>query len=137
MPESYTIDKERRLVLSTARGALSFHDASEHLSQLEKDADFAAEYGHLFDFTEVARFSLDANDIKMLAGRRVFSASPRRAFVAPSDLAYGLARQLESYFDMAGVPNARAFRDRPEALRWLTSGDANERQPKHGFSPHA
>lgn len=137
MPVSYSIDRKRKRVLSTARGVLTFHDASEHLSQLEGDPDFSPGYGHLWDFTKVTKFALNADDVQRLTGRQVFSASSRRAFVAPGDLAYGLARQLVSYFELSGVPNARAFRDRKEALRWLKTGDAGGRQAELSFSSPA
>jgi len=133
MPVTYRIEKKRKLVVSTALGLLTFHDASEYLSQLESDAHFSLEYGHLWDFAGVTEVAFKDDDIAGFAGRPAFSASSRHAFVAPSDLAYGLARRFESYLELAGVTRVETFRDKEEALRWLKAGNGGGRQAELGF----
>ena len=133
MPVTYKIDRKRKLVLSTALGLLTFHDASEYLGRLESDAHFSAGHGHLWDFAEVREVAFKDDEIAGLAGRPAFSASARHAFVAPSDLAYGLARRFESYLELAGVTRVETFRDRDEALRWLRTGNGSGRQAELGF----
>lgn len=40
MPAFYKIDKERRVVLSTASGVFTLADAVSHMDKLSKDPDF-------------------------------------------------------------------------------------------------
>jgi len=119
MPVSYIIDKERELVVSTARGALAYLEIIEHLSRLKKDPGFRPEYGHLVDHTEVTEFARTVQEIELLAKWHIFSPSSQWAFVAPNDVAAGLAREFDSYRSLAGAPKALAFRNKEDALRWF------------------
>ena len=121
MSMAYIVDKDRKLVLSTARGILSYHDAFECLDRLERDPDFSPSFGHLCDYTRVVAFALSGDEIELLTTRRVFSTTSRWAFVASSQLACGLARAFESYLGIAGFQQARVLDNKEEALRWLTN----------------
>jgi hypothetical protein len=46
MPAYFKIDKERRLVMSTAAGVLTLADALTHQESLLKDPDFDASFCH-------------------------------------------------------------------------------------------
>jgi len=58
MPAFYKIDKERRLVLSSAYGVFSRADSVAHREKLLKDPDFDPSYSQIADFTQVTKFDL-------------------------------------------------------------------------------
>jgi len=90
MPAWYTIDKQRRLVLSAASGVFSLAaDALSHHEKLTNDPDFDPRFSQIADFTQVTRFELSADDIHLLAQNGLFSANSRRALVASSKLPSG------------------------------------------------
>ena len=119
MPVSYIIGKNRKLVVSTARGTVTFLEVIELLSRLKRDPNFSPQYGHLVDHADVNEFARTVQEVELLAKCHVFSASSQWAFVAPKDSALELAQEFDSNLNMAGAPKALAFRDREEAMRWF------------------
>lgn len=66
-------------------------------------------------------------DLQRFVGRAAALGMKRKggrtAVLAPDDLQFGLARMSEAFTEMDATPfGFRAFRDRDEALQWLTSG---------------
>ncbi len=119
MAADYKIDKERRLVISTASGVLAMADVLAHRERLFNDPDYDPNFSQLMDFTPVTQFCIEPGEIRSLAQTMVFSADSRRAIVAPSDLLFGFARMYEILRDSAGETGIRVFRDRDEALDWV------------------
>lgn len=58
MPAIYKIDKERRLVLTSASGVFTLADAVSHMERLSKDPDFDPSFSQIADFTQVTRVEL-------------------------------------------------------------------------------
>ena len=125
MPQFYKIDKERRLVLSTASGVFSRSDAVRHMQKLLKDPDFDPRYSQIADFTQVAKIELSAKDVHELAQRSVFSPQSRRALIVPNEVAYGLGRMFEMLRENQGEMGIRVFRNLEEALDWVFSKSAS------------
>jgi len=121
MPQFYKIDKERRLVLSTASGVFSRADAAGHMERLLKDPDFDPSYSQIADFTQVTKIELSAQDVHELAQRSVFSPQSRRALIVPNDVAYGLGRMFGMLRENQGEMGIRIFRNLEEALDWVFS----------------
>jgi hypothetical protein len=121
MPATYEIDKERRLVISSATGPFLMADGLGHQERLRKDPDFDPTYSQLMDFTAVTEFKIGVDEVQALAQRGLFSAASRRAIVVPNDLGYGLARMFEMFRENAGEFGIRVFRDRAEAVEWVLS----------------
>lgn len=96
MPAFYKIDKERRLVMSSASGVFSMSDALSHTEKLSKDPDFHPSFSQIADFTQVTRIELSPDDVRILAQRSLFSPDSRRAFIVRNDHAYGLHECLKS-----------------------------------------
>jgi hypothetical protein len=119
MPAFYKIDKERRLVLTSGAGTFSMADALAHQNNLVNDPDFDPSFSQLMDFTQVTQIELSVNDIRRLAHRSIFSQQSRRAFIMPSDIAYGLARMFEMLREAAGENGIGVFRNLDEALDWI------------------
>jgi hypothetical protein len=126
MPATYTIDKQRELVLSSVSGVLTFAGITERTDRLRSDPDFVPEYRELFDFTGVTRIELSCTQIQDLAKWSPFAPSSRRAFLVAGDLAFGLGRVSTTYHDLNGEKNVIVFRDKDAALRWLETGEQTE-----------
>jgi hypothetical protein len=119
MPAFYKIDKERRLVMSTASGVFSLADAVSHMERLSKDPDFDAAFSQIADFTQVTRIELSGDDIRRLAQRNIFSAQSRRAFIAPDETIFGIGRMFEILRGLEGEKGIRIFRTLEQALDWV------------------
>ena len=119
MPAFYKIDGAHELVLSTASGVFTLADALAHHEQLLKDPDFDPRYSQLVDLTHTAKVELSAEDVRILAERRVFWPCSRRAILVGGDLLYGLARMFEMLRENAGDEGIRVFRRLDDALDWI------------------
>lgn len=119
MPATYTIDPEKRVVLSAARGVFTMEDALMQINQLLADPRFNSGYGQLLDFSEVATVNLTPSQIKRLAEYNLFSPSSRRAFVSPTPLLYSLARMYAARREMQGDTGIAIFETLQEARTWL------------------
>lgn len=119
MPAFYKIDKERRLVLSTASGVFTLADAVEHMEKLSADPDFDPGFSQISDFTHVTRIDLSGEEIRCLAQRTIFSANSRRAFITPNETMFGIARMFEILRGLEGEKGIRIFRTLEQALDWV------------------
>jgi hypothetical protein len=120
MPRRYSIDKERRLVISTGSDQLTFAEIKSHQDQLLNDPDFNAEFDQLIDLTAVTSLDISIDEAKIIARRRLFSSTSRRAFVATSPTVFGMGRLMEAYHEMSNAASrVRVFYDLPSALKWL------------------
>jgi hypothetical protein len=119
MPAFYKIDKEHRVVLSTASGVLALADALAHQDQILADPDFDPRYSQLLDFTHVAKIELSTEDVRKLAERFVFWPTSSRAILVNDDLGQGLARLFKMLREDAGENGIRVFRDLDDALEWI------------------
>jgi hypothetical protein len=119
MPAFYKIDKERRLVLSTASGVFTLADAVAHMDKLSKDPDFEPGFSQIADFTQLTRIELSSDEIRRLAQRTIFSAHSRRAFIAPNETLFGIGRMFEILRGLEGEKGIRIFRTLEAALDWV------------------
>jgi hypothetical protein len=116
----YVIDKERRLVVTTASGRVTFAEAKSHQDRLAEDPDFDETFSQLLDATAATSVEVSVEQLRMLAMRRMFSASSRRAFVATNPAVFGVGRILQSYLEIARAEvQVSVFYDRASALKWL------------------
>jgi len=120
----YTIDKERRLVLSSGNGALTKEDLLGQMERLSKDPDFNPEFCQVVDFTQITAVEVEPEDVRQLAQRNLFSPRSRRAFVVKDDLQFGLARMFEIHRELRGETGIRVFRSFDEAMDWILIGKA-------------
>jgi hypothetical protein len=122
MPAFYKIDKEHRVVLSTASGVFDLAAALAHQDQLIADPDFDPSYSQLLDYSHVTDVRIDAKDVRKLAERSVFWPCSRRAVYVTSDIEYGFARMFEMLRENAGEKGIRVFRNLDDALTWIFAG---------------
>ncbi len=120
MATRHAIDKERRLVISTGSEQLTFSQVKTHQDQLLNDPDFDPEFNQLIDLTAVTSLDISVDEAKIIARRKLFSFTSRRAFVAASPSIFGMGRVMEVYNEMSNVASqVRIFYDLPSALKWL------------------
>jgi hypothetical protein len=125
MSAFYTIDKERRLVLSSGAGVLTKEDLLGHMDRLSKDPDFDPDFSQVSDFRQIAALEIGPEDVRQLAQRNIFSPRSRRAFVVKDDFQFGLARMFEIHRELKGEMGIRVFRNFDEAMDWIMVGDAS------------
>lgn len=123
MPADYTIDKERRLVLSTGTGYLSKEDVLGHMDRISSDPDFDPTFSQLLDFTEVTEIGFGPQEVREFAERNIFAPRARRAFLVQNDLHFALARMFEIHRELRGESGIAVFRNMDEAMDWISAGD--------------
>ena len=120
MPFDYVVYKKHRLVVSTASGLVTWDEIKARQDQTKTDPEFDPEFNQIVDLRSATRIELSGDQIRFLAGRRIFSSRSRRAFVAPDPSVFGVGRMWESYTEFSQNPTEiRLFRDLPSALKWL------------------
>ena len=120
MPCDYIIDRQRRLVISTARDRFTFAEAKGHQDKLIADPDFNPAYNQLIDMRAVTVFDLTVEEAKTIARRNPFSAQSRRALVASSAHVFGMLRLAMAHHEMtARASETSAFYDLDAAMKWL------------------
>jgi hypothetical protein len=121
MPFFYKIDKERKLVISTAAGELTKADVQLLQDQLRKDPDFDPNFSQLSDLSNATGIHITGADMQDLAATTAFSQSARRTVIASNDLSFGLARIFEQVREARGDLGIRVFRKLEDALDWVLS----------------
>jgi hypothetical protein len=123
MPSSYVIDKERKLVITTAWGDCKADDVLEFRKQVLRDRDFDPSFSQLADFTGVTKVDVSPDEVRMLATKSPFSTQSRRALVADNQVIFGLSKMFGILRNLRGEKLIRVFRTRSEALDWLLEKD--------------
>ena len=120
MPISYSIDLNRRMVLTRSWGVLTDAEILAHKEQLALDPKFCPTMGQLSDVREIERLEVTTEGVKAMiahdqahADRRV---GHRVAFVVSSDEAFGMARM---YSQRSGSELVTVFRSLTDAVDWL------------------
>jgi len=120
MPLRYVIDKGRRLVHTTGWDRLTFAQTEAYRDQLLNDPDFDPEFNQLVDLTALTGLGMSVEETKQIASGTGFSASSRRAFVAPDPAVFGMSRLFGAYSEMSKTGSRiQVFPDLSSALKWL------------------
>lgn len=117
MPIEYTIDAERRLILTNVTGVVAPADMLEHYRTLAADPAFDPEFDALVDFSGAAPFEAKGEEIRDIARAVPNARGTRRALVVDRDLHYGFGRMASAA--RAHDLEIQVFRSRAEALTWL------------------
>ena len=120
MPVSFAIEKQRRLVTSTASGTVTYSEIAAHQVGLKNHPDFDPSFDQLIDGTGVTKVAVTVEEIRTIARQRIFGADSRQAFATSSDFAYGMARMFELYREASGSGRpVRVFNSLEAAQEWL------------------
>jgi len=118
LPVSYLIDQNQRLVFSRLSGTVTETEVHDHNRTLRKDPDFNPSYRQLVDCTGVTEILVGTATINAISRDQFFTPGTRRAFIATSDAAFGLARMFALRADGSGQ-TIEVFRERRVAEEWL------------------
>jgi hypothetical protein len=119
MAAFYHIDKDRKLVMSTASGVLTRDDLDSHMRRLQSDPDFEPRFSQLADFTHITKIEVTADDIRHFAQTSVFDRDSRRAFVVSDDVSALLAEMFALLRKVAGDRGVCVFRTLDEGIDWI------------------
>jgi hypothetical protein len=120
MPTRYIIDRERRLIISSAWDRVSHQEILAHRNRLKTDPDFDPSYNQLIDGRAVTALDLSVDEAREIASTSPFSSPARRAIVATDLTILSIARLAEAYSGPArGREEVRVFHDYSAALEWL------------------
>ena len=122
MSAFYTIDKERRLVMTSGAGILTKEDIWGHMDRLSADPDFQPDFCQLVDFRHITDVQFGPEEVRQFAERDIYSPKARRALLVKDDLHFGLARMFEIHRELRGETGIRVFRELDEALDWVLQG---------------
>ena len=118
MPLDFVIDAEHRIVYSRAWGEFTEADVLAHRQRLKADPQFDNTFRQLADFSMVTRFAIPSTSVKALTSSDPWDSDARRAFFAPADVVFGMARMYEMLMGKY-TSNIAVFRRAEEAERWL------------------
>jgi hypothetical protein len=119
LPATYSIDVERKLVISRAWGAITDDDVREHARLLRADPLFDPTYSQLLDMTGITKDLVNTNTKQESSSHgQLFAPGVRRAWVASTDYTFGMARMYAVAAERLGQ-TIGVFRSRSEAEKWL------------------
>ena len=122
MPVSYSIDPDRRLVISRVWGTVTNDDVHEHDRRLHADPQFDPTYRQLADMSGVALNMVSSDTVQETAREEFFVPGTRRAFLVSDDTSYGMCRMYATHAESLGQV-INIFRDRNAAEAWLGEED--------------
>ena len=118
LPATYSIDVERKLVISRAWGTITDDDVREHARKLRSDPLFDPTYRQLVDMCDITKDLVDTSTKQEASQDQLFVPGVRRAWVASADYQYGMARMYAIAAERQGQAIG-VFRARREAEEWL------------------
>lgn len=118
MPASYAIDTDRRLVLSRIWGTATEDEIRDHGQSLRNDPKFRPDFRQLLDMSELTEILVGSDMVRNAARNQFFSPGVRRALVASTDAAFGMARMYAIASENVGQ-TIKVFRDMNKAEAWL------------------
>jgi hypothetical protein len=122
-PIDNSIDVEKQLDSAYASGPLSVPDINDYKVRLTDDPRFDQTFDELVDTREATLIVITYpgidGTVSLESNREFYSEWRRRAFIAPSDVNFGILMQFRSLED-ASPMNTQVFRDMPSARAWLS-----------------
>ena len=118
MPATYAIDIERKLVRSRIWGAPTEEEILDHGRRLRADPRFQPDFRQLLDMSEWKAILISSPRVRQSAREQFFAPGARRAFVAISDCAFGMARMYALASEAEGQ-TIEVFRELRAAEAWL------------------
>jgi hypothetical protein len=118
MPVDYVIDKKQGVVVTRAWDKLTDDDVLAHQRRLRADPAFDSGYRQLVDLSPVEQFGLTPGGVRALAAKDPWGPGARRAFVSPTDIAFGMTRMHQILLDDQ-LQEIAVFRTKSEARHWL------------------
>jgi hypothetical protein len=118
MPATYAIDSKQQLVISRLWGAVTEDEVHDHNRRLRSDPAFVPSYRQLVDMTGITEIKVGTGLINETSLDQFFAPGTRRAFIASSDAAFGMARMFALRAEGLGQV-IEVFRDADKGREWL------------------
>ena len=118
MPATYTIDTDRKLITTRIWGAATEDEILDHGQRLSSDPRFRPDFRQLVDMSELTEILVGSGLIRNASRNQFFSPGVRRALVANSEAAFGMARMYAIASEDTGQ-TIQVFRDMAAAEAWL------------------
>lgn len=119
IPVRFTIDSDRRLVITRFGERLTAIDIQRYAEDLRHHPSFHSSFSEIADISSVKELPLQAPDFLRLADSvDPFSVESKRAFVAQSPSQQHAARMHKI---LRSQRNFEIFQTLEEATRWITS----------------
>jgi hypothetical protein len=96
LPATYVIDADRKLVVTRIWGAATEDEIFDHGQRLRNDPQFKPEFRQLVDMSELTEMLIGREVIRDASRNQFFSPGVRRALVANTDAAFGMAHVRDS-----------------------------------------
>ena len=118
MPASYSVDRERGLILVVAVGRLTGEEILSEQRRMTEDPAIGPGLDMIWDARAVGELEADREHLMQLSESRILSSGTRRAIVVAKDETFGVARIFEL---MRGdsPETTQVFRSMDDALVWL------------------
>jgi len=132
LPIEYTVDRERRLVITTPRGRVTPEEMFVYQRELWARPEVAG-YDELVEMPtdlEIERDTVD--NVERLASLAVsmddMNGPARTAILAETDYHYAMGRMYKSFRELHphGQRRVEVFRSRDDAMAWLEAPTAPE-----------
>ncbi len=117
MPAECRVDAEQGVVFTTVWGAFSVEDVLTAREYLRQNPEFSPDLKQLVDMRGVTEM-MPSDRVKDLALSDPFGAGARRAFLAPTGLAFGTMRMYQVFTENPEI-EMKVCRDLDEACEWL------------------
>jgi hypothetical protein len=118
LPASYSIDTDQKLVVTRIWGAATEDEIVDHGQRLRNDPQFRPDFRQLVDMSELTEIRVGSELIRNASRNQFFAPGVRRALVANSDAAFGMARMYAIASENEGQ-TIEVFRDMNAAEAWL------------------
>ncbi|MBT3279797.1 MAG: hypothetical protein HN909_08835 [Phycisphaerales bacterium] len=119
MTLEYSIDVEKKIVLSIGSDTLTDADVLSHRNRLARDPLLdPTQYNHLVDLTQVERLELSQETIQSIVRNNPWGKGSRRAMVASSKVIFGISRMIQLSLEDQG-DETHVFDNLEEAKVWL------------------
>jgi hypothetical protein len=120
---THRIDVSLRVVYSSSRGVLTGDDLLAHRDALARDPEVDLDHRQLWDFRGVNAVAVSRKALmELMQSRSPFGQGSRRAFVAASDVDYGMLKMIQVLRGTC-AGEIMVFRDIHEARKWLAVPD--------------
>jgi len=104
MPITYSIDQERRLILTKVTGDLSIALTEDYFARLQQDDACPDDAIEIVDFSGVTDFAIQSGEMREITQTYQSTKSTRdiraTVFNCTSNLSFGIARMLQTYHEI-------------------------------------
>lgn len=118
MPVSVSVDRNRKLVITTYSGQVTDEDVARQISEIGRYAPYDSDYRAITNFSDVTQFEISSRQIRLVADSKSPLDQATRVMVAPSDVAYGTSRMFQ-VLAASTRPNISVVRSMEEAYKVL------------------